>query len=344
MRRSREPRFARGGPPAGIVGRTVGDLVVQYGGPVANSLLDPRYQTFRSTEVEGVVGYRESWGCAVALGDPVCRSLDVPRLAFKFREHCAACGRSMIYAAASKRLAAIVCGWGGAAVEFGETLIFDPRLDLQAGARGRELRKKVQRARREGAVVQEYQPERAGREPALESALEEVVARWLGGRHGIQVYLSQVRLFEPQVTGRRWFYARAGSRMVGVLALLRMEARGGYLLEHLLAAPASPIGITELLVTDCFAALAAEGCQFATFGPAPAAQLGAVQNLGCVSEALARTVFSTASRLFHLDGLTHFQRKFGVAAVEPAYLVFDPPRVGLRDAIGVIRAFNVSLQ
>jgi aspartyl-tRNA synthetase len=324
--------------------RTIGDLVVQYGGPVSNGLLDPHCHTFRSTRVEGVVGYRNSWGAIVALGDPVCGIQDMPRLAAKFRRHCAARRRHMVYAAGSERLAGIVCRWGGAAVEFGETLIFDPRLDPQSGAPGHELRKKVRRATREGAVVDEYRPERTGHDPALESALEAVAAQWLRARHGLQIYVSRVRLFEPFVAGRRWFYARAGESVVGVLALLRLESRGGYLLEHLFAAPESPIGITELLVTECFATLAREGCPFATFGPAPAPQLGSVQNLGSVSEAFARRVFATASHMFHLYGRTQYQHKFQAARAEPAYLVFDPPRVGLRDALGVMRAFNVSIQ
>src|SRR4051812_11988327 len=106
-----------------VVGRTVGELVVQYGGPVANGLLDPRYHTFRSTGVEGVVGYRDSWGTTVAIGDPVCSPEDMPQLADRFRMYCVARRRKTVYAAASETLAAMmVCRWGGAAVEFGETL------------------------------------------------------------------------------------------------------------------------------------------------------------------------------------------------------------------------------
>jgi lysylphosphatidylglycerol synthetase-like protein (DUF2156 family) len=323
------------------MGRTIGELVVRYGGPVASGLLDPRYRPFSSSEVEGVVGYQESWGCAVALGDPVCGARDLARLTARFREHCAGGGRHTLFAAGSAQLAAIVCGWGGAAVEFGETLIFDPQLDPQAGPRGRELRKKVQRARRDGARVQEH---RQRESLSVEQALDELAERWLAARHGLQMYLSRVRLFDPAVVGRRWFYARAGGRVVGVLTLLRLEARGGYLIEHLLAAPDAPVGTAELLVTECFALLGAEACRFATFGPAPAAQLGRVRNLGRASERFARYVFETLSRVFHLDGRSQFQRKFRVTAVEPAYLVFDPPSVGIWHALGVMRAFNVSVK
>jgi lysylphosphatidylglycerol synthetase-like protein (DUF2156 family) len=327
-----------------LVERAVVSLVQQYGGSVAHALFDGRHRVFHAPDIQGAVGYSESWRCAVAIGDPVCRLADLPLLAVRFRAYCAAHGEDTVYAAASARLAAVVCRWGGAALEFGETLIFDPRRDPQAGRRGHELRKKVAHARRAGVAVREYQPERGGREPALERTLTETVAQWLAARHGAQLYLSRVRLFEPRFAWRRLFYARASERVVGVLSLLRMEARGGYLVEHLLAIPAAPVGITELLVTECFASLAAEGCSFATFGPVPSGQIGDVQNLRILSELMARKVFSTASGRFHLTGRAQFQHKFQNVATEPVYLVFDPPHIALRDIVGVMRAFNFSVR
>ncbi len=320
---------------------SVPDLVVRYGGPVANGLLDSRCLVFRTHEVRGVIGYRESWGCAVALGDPVCAPHDVPRMAASFRAECARRGMSTVYAAASAEFAAVLSARGGAALEFGTTSVVDPRRDPQSGARGRELRKKVARASREGVVTHEYRPDRAGRDLALERALEDVVARWLRARRGPQIYVARVRLFEPRFAGRRWWYARAGEHVVGVLTLLRMESRGGYLFEHLLAAPGAPIGTTELLAAGALATLAAEGCRFATFGPAPSRELGAARNLGSGSESLARAVFSSASEVFHFDGRSRYQRKFQPERVEPSFLVFDPPRLGVRDVVGLIRAFNV---
>jgi lysylphosphatidylglycerol synthetase-like protein (DUF2156 family) len=318
----------------------ISDLVVRFGGPVSNGLLDPRYQTFRTAD--GVVGYREKWGSVVAMGDPVCRAADLPRLAAEFREHCSARRTSTVFAAASERLAAVVRSWGGAVVEFGKTLVFDPRRDPQEGSHGLELRKKVKHAKRDGVTFREYTPERSGRDETLERSLEEVAARWLGARQGPQVYIAHIRLFEPR-HGRRWFYAMAGERVVGVLALLRLEARGGYLLEHLLAEPGSFVGISELLVTGCLATLGAEGCSFATFGPQPAPQLGAVQNLGGGSEAFARMVFSIASRMFHFDGRERFRAKFQPVEEEPAFLAFLSPRVKMRDVAGLSTAFNVSI-
>src|SRR5689334_20295522 len=86
---------------------TVSDLVVQYGGVLAHGLLEPDCRAFRSEGVEGIVGYRQSWRCAVVLGDPVCRPADVRVLVARFRDFCAACGRDTVYAGGSESLAMV---------------------------------------------------------------------------------------------------------------------------------------------------------------------------------------------------------------------------------------------
>jgi len=324
--------------------RSVEELVVEYGGPLAHCLLDPHYHRFSSARAEGVIGYCHSWGCAVALGDPVSHPSDVTALAAEFRAFCAARSCDTVFAAGSEPFAAEQCRHGAATVQFGQTLIYDPRYDSQAGAQGRELRKKVVRAQREGVMVQEYLPDREGHKLEFERALNDVAVLWLAARRGLQMYVSHIELFPPRAVGRRWFYALVGGRMVGVLTLVRMQARGGYLLQHLLAAPSSPVGVSELLVVTCFARLAAEGCAFATFGPAPADHLGATEHLGHASARIAQLSYASMSRLFHMDRRAHFQRKFHVSSVEPIYVVFDPPRVRIRDLLGVARAFHISLR
>lgn len=322
-------------------GLDVSRLIVRYGGPVGSALLDPACALYQADGIEGIIGYRLGLDCAVAIGEPVCAPDHMPALADAFRAHCRARGWHTTYAVVGPRFAEIARARGYASVEFGEELILDPRRDPEAGPRGREVRKKAAHARRAGLVVEEYA--RSDDEDAgLEGAMEEVAASWLGARKGMQIYLAKVRLF-ARPFGKRWFYARAGERVAGVLSTLRLDAYGGHLLDHLLAAPDAPSGTTELLVVSALAALRAEGCSFATFGPAPRAELEDIRNLSPFSEKVARSLFSAANELFHLDSRARYRRKFQVARAEPAYLLFDPPRLGLRQMLGLSRAFNVSL-
>lgn len=47
-------------------------LVVEHGNAVSAALLNPACSFFEASGIPGVIGYRAGFGCAVALGDPVC--------------------------------------------------------------------------------------------------------------------------------------------------------------------------------------------------------------------------------------------------------------------------------
>ena len=320
---------------------SVPELVSRHGVSVSSALLDPSCAVFRAAGVNGVIGYRASFGCAVALGDPVCAPEDVPALAGAFRDHCRERGWRTAYAVATRAFKDHAVENGFAAVEFGQELILDPQRDAQAGSAGRELRKKVKKAKAEGLVVTEYK--RAARfEPELEAAIESVSSTWLAARKGPQIFLASVRLFSD-AEGKRFFYAKRDGQIVGLLTTLRLDKFDGYLLDHLMATPEAPAGTTETLVVEALAAMKREGCTYATFGAAPANELGEVVNLSAFSEKVARSIFSTMGNVFHLDARTRYRKKFQVAATEPAYLLFDPPQIGLREAVAMSKAFNVSL-
>jgi lysylphosphatidylglycerol synthetase-like protein (DUF2156 family) len=331
-------QFELVGAPARV---GIASLVQRYGGAVSTALLDPTCTVFRAPDIDGAIGYRHAMGCAVVLGEPVCAERDKAQLAHAFREFCVARGWYTVYAAANERFAQWAVGQGYSAVGFGTELILDPRRDPAQGHAGRELRKKVLRAAREGLELEEYRPG-AVWDVELERAMERVAAAWLAARRGPQIYVARVNLFGER-SGRRWFYARTHGNVVGVLSAVWLQTRAGYLLEHHLVAPDAPIGTSEVLVTRALEAFRRDGCECATFGPAPAAELGHVWNLSPWSERLARAGFRAAGRLFHLDARTHYRRKFRPAREEQSFVLFAERRVGLRSIVGILRAFNVSL-
>ncbi|HUS65604.1 MAG TPA: DUF2156 domain-containing protein [Kofleriaceae bacterium] len=308
-----------------------------HGCAVSTALLDPACRHFFVPGVPGVIGYREGWGCAVGLGDPVCPPEQTGALVDAFGDFCHARDAGAVFAVASPALTALCVARGWAAIEFGVELILDPRRDPQSGARGRELRKKVNRAKKAGVTVHEHH---LG-DPLVERAMEQCALSWLGARRGPQIYLARVRLFADPL-GKRWFYALFGERIVGVLSMMRLDARDGWLLDHLIATPDAPGGTTERLAAHALGVLGAEGCRFATFGPAPSAELGRVVGLGPVAEALARGIYETVGRVFHLDARVRYRKKFQVERTEASSLVFSRG-LGLRELTGVLRAFNVSL-
>ncbi len=316
-------------------------LVRRYGGSVSTALLDPSCDLFRAQAIEGAIGFRSRFGCAVSIGDPVCAEDDKPRLARAFSEHCRARRLHTAYAVAGPSFAHWAADHGYGALCFGEELSFDPRRDPAAGAPGRELRKKLFRAGREGIEVIEYRPLR-GRDPGAEREMEAVARSWLDARSGPQVYVVPVRLF-AHLEGRRLFYALHRGRVVGVLSTVRLEARGGYLFDHHLVLPDAPIGTSESLIAEALRTFGGEGCGWATFGPAPANELGEILGLSQRQARLARSVFRKLGQTFHFESRNRYRRKFQVASSQSSYLLVSPPRFGPREIGGLVNAFNASL-
>jgi len=73
------------------------------------------------------------------------------------------------------------------------------------------------------------------------------------------------------------------------------------------------------------------------------AALGHVANLGAFSERAARKVFDACVKAFHFDARARYRRKFQLARTAPSFVLLDPPRFGVCQAVGLLRAFNVSL-
>ena len=154
--------------------------------------------------------------------------------------------------------------------------------------------------------------------------------------------ISGIRLFSDR-SGKRWFYATHGDRVIGVLQLNRLEARQGWLLNRLMVTPDSPGGTPELLVITALDILRAEGCQTVSFSFVPQDELGEVIGLSRTSTWLARSIFKIASKSLRLQSaLGSFGRSF-IPTEEPAYLVFARARIGIRELLGLRRALNVSL-
>src|SRR5262245_52106582 len=99
------------------------DLVAEYGTAASVALLDRRNSLFAIPQIHGVIGYRAGWGCAVAIGDPVCDDADRAVLAQSFRSFCHARGWHTVYVIASQQFTDWAVAQGYAAVEFGEELI-----------------------------------------------------------------------------------------------------------------------------------------------------------------------------------------------------------------------------
>lgn len=321
------------------VGELMGlvDLVRRFGGVLSPVVFDPVCELFTAHGIPGTAPIRRSVGdVAVAVGDPLCAPQAHERMLGALADRFG----TVVVAGASAELAAIGRALGWAVIEFGEQVTIDPRRERPRGRRGHELNRKLRHARRAAVDVREY-VDVPSRDAGLERALDAVARRWLEGRRGLQIFVAHIDLFAPRAL-RRWFYATWNGRVVGVQSLVQLDARSGYLLEHLLTTDDVPAGTAELLVAATLDALGREGCPFVSFGISTAAALGHMSGLGPRSIWLGRWFFGHAQKGFRLDSISRFRKKFGDVTVEPSFLLFHPPRVTPLALLGLVRAFNAS--
>lgn len=319
---------------------TIINLVRQWGGANSDGILDPGTKIFFSPEIEGLVGYKIESHTAVIYGDPICAPQDKPRLAQAFQEFCKSRKLGVIYTIVTKEFAK----WAthhlpAVSIEFGETFVLDPHQNPmdKKGPKAVLVRKKVKHALAEGAVVKEYE----GSDPKIELEIEEVAKCWLKGRHGPQVYLAQVTLFNDR-TGKRWFYARQGEEIVAFLVLNELRSRKGWLLNNVMHTENAPHGVSELLLIATLQFLEKENCHYVLMGPVPAKNLGEIVGLNRFAAHILRWVYKGAHKIFHLSGHHAFWDKF-MPEIEPSYLLFPRKRVSLSGIKALLRAYNVGL-
>jgi lysylphosphatidylglycerol synthetase-like protein (DUF2156 family) len=319
------------------------DLVGQvrrFGNSCSDAILDPLSEIFRTDSAEGLIGYRLVSSSAIVYGDPLCPWEEVPKLVKAFHAYCKKNKiKNIIYIATSEEFArwALKNQFAGAFIEFGRELFLDPHDDPKAKTGGHAclVRRKVQHALKENVSVVEYVPSNLD----LEKEMEEVGEKWLRSRKGRQIHISHVHLFRNR-PGKRWFYARRGNTIIGVIVLNQLQSKGGWLINHIMHVPDASHGTPEILLTTALDVLAKEGCNYVTFGAVTTGALGEMAGLGPLTDWAARLSFQAINKFFRLDGKIKFWEKFDPEG-KPSYLVFANSQIGLRSIWALMRGLNV---
>jgi len=318
----------------------ISELLHQFGGSSIEPILDDTTLTFSCPDIDGLIGYRSLLNCSVVYGDPVCSPEDLAALTQAFHDYCKIQKKHIIYISTSQSFA----NWAithtcKALITFGEELTYNPQNNPQEqkGGHSKLLRQKIHHAAKAGAKVQEYTEHNLD----IENAIKEVALTWLKNRKGPQIHTAHIRIFEDRL-GKRWFYATLGDSIVGLVVLNELKAKKGYALTNLMTTPSAPHGTSELLITTAFEIVAKEGCSFITSGSAPTQELSEIKGFNPLFSWVIKGVYLVSARIFHLSGHKKFWEKFCPKG-EPTYLLFSNRGIGIRDAISLMRALNVSL-
>lgn len=300
-------------------------------------LLDPHYQYFMVPNLEGFIGYRAESHCAVVTGDPICADKDMPQLTYAFHEFCKQNGWSVVYLVVSEKFKLWAMGKVcHASLHFGEELIVDPFNDPMKGRKGEKLRWKVNKAAKEGVVIDEYH----GNDSELEKEIEVAARSWLKARKGPQIYLADVDVFSSRF-GKRWFYAKQNNRVIGLVVINRIDKHHGWVLNTLMTVPNAPVGSSEYLMTNLIEVLRSESCHSFTVGVVPRRSLGKIEGLNVFSALIARGCFKIANWFFHIHSRHSFWKKF-LPAPAPSYLLFSNAKIKLNELIAIKKSVNAS--
>jgi phosphatidylglycerol lysyltransferase len=301
-------------------------------------LLNPGFDYWVAADGDAAAGYIEHGRWWVVAGAPVAAPDRFETAVAELEQAARARQRRLIYVAAERRLEGLLSDerrW--ARLLLGAQPLFDPALWPATLAGHASLRAQLHRARNKGTRVEEWAPERAGRDPGLRRCLEQ----WLT-RRGLPPLLfltTPWTLGTLTEAGRRIFVAERGGEPVGFLLASPAPARRWALVEQLVRGDAAPNGTGELLIDAAFRALAGSVDRI-TLGLAPlSGRSGDWSGAPVWLRAAVAWARAHGRRFYNFSGLESFKAKLGPLEWEPVWLVASGPRIGPSALWAMLAAF-----
>lgn len=314
-------------------------LVHRYGcNSTSYVLLEGSWKYFTTPGVDGFLAYQLSAGVAVIGGDPVCTPGQAPTLLKNFIAHMN--GRPVSAYQVSRNMLAAFVNAGFSHIQIGKEAIIDLNAFTLAGGRMELVRAATNKAKREGIVVSEHFPFAIGSQ-TLNQELCEISDEWLRtrGEHEFGFLLGSLNL--EQRSAKRYFVARSDQglgRIEGFIVCEPIYGCNGYYLDVTRRRTDAVRGTMELLTTEIFGTLFAEGYEMASMGLAPLALLDDPDLEGHVLLArLMRLIYQRARSNYDFKLLYRYKAKYHPQVWEPRYLCFSSKRLDLRIVYAVIQ-------
>ncbi len=314
----------------------------RFGTSASIGLLDPSFKVFSDSSIDGIIGYRLEHNCAVAFGDPLCASCDKIILAQAFNDFCKKHNRKNIFAMTSQAFTneALAC-FGGGALQVGHEVIIDPTIDIRTltGRYASHLRQKFNHAVANGLSAHEYKDS----DPEQEKIFETIAKIWLSNRKGLQSFIQPVDVFGHRAN-KRWFYAKKDSRTIAFLMLTKLPACNGWMLNNgIMLTLEAPKSTSEFLVLHVIETLRNEGCTYFTNGPTLAPNVEQVEGFDWLSQMIVTHGTNSALKILRLNDRQRFWNKFQPHK-EPSFMTFTSSHISVREALALLKAFNVGLK
>lgn len=236
-------------------------------------LLEGTKDYFRSARVDGFIAYQIRTGVVVIGGDPVCAVADAPALLADFlaaSRGCAVCAYQV-----TPEFLEVFRQMGFGDVQVGNEAVFNLKQFTLAGGQMELVRAATNKARREGIRISEHHPFAAGA-GMLNAELRAVSEEWLRNKNNREMGFLLGGLGLERRSAKRYFIARSengNGRVEGFIVCEPIYGRCGYYLDVTRRRSDAVRGTMELLTTEVFRALHAEGYAMASMGLAPLANI-----------------------------------------------------------------------
>lgn len=277
---------------------------------------------------DACIGYVDTGKAWVVAGAPIARVERFRDLAQSFVALAAAARRRVVFFATESRFHEAV-GWH--ALRIGDQPTWAPESWNSTLQTSRSLREQLRRARAKGVTVRRLDVSELAAGHPMRAKLDDLIERWLGTHPMAPMgFLVQVHPYTfPEE--RHCFVAEIGERLVGLLGITPIYARGGWFFEDFLGDPTAPNGTVEALIDAGMRAAAAGGISYVTLGLVPLA--------GEVAAPL-QSVRRWGRALYDFDGLHAFKSRFKPRAWDPIYLAIPPGSSRALAMLDTLTAFS----
>ena len=274
------------------------------------------------------LAYRVVAGAALVSGDPVGDEDELDELLDAFRAFARARGWRVAILAAREAERPRYERLGLRAIKLGDEAVILPSAFSLEGRAIRKVRQSVTRLRRQGYRVRVVRSNEVDAE--LRRRLDEVSRAWRGrsAERGFAMAMDDLYA-EPDVLFA--LAERADGHVGGFLHLVPTPPTGGYSLSTMRRRPGSPNGLMEFLIAETTAWAARTGSSELSLNFCVFADMLRTDG-GPVALRAARTTLLGLDRLFQLERLIEFNRKF-FPEWRPRYVcverLTDLPLVGM---------------
>jgi phosphatidylglycerol lysyltransferase len=286
--------------------------------------IEPEFRYWFDPEGDAAVAYLDTGRAWVVAGVPIAAIDRCAAVAKRFAQEAARQDRRVVFFATEPRFLQVA---PMRALAIGEQPSWDPRSWTERHRGHRGLKEQLRRARAKGvSVARVPSVEAAG---AMRPELERLIARWLSARP--MPPMSFLVALEPFVFPEecRYYAARVGENVAGLLVAVPVYGRGGWFFEDILRDPSSPKGTTEMMIDAAMRDVAEEGCTFVTLGLAPLA--GPARWLRFTRKLLGG--------FYNFEGLRAFKEKLRPDEWTPIFLAWPDERNAVSALYDVLHAF-----